>query len=131
MHEIEINSCVNFRPRTSADKDYVMIGHKESGCFASLGYYGPGAGEHNINLNYTDNQPGCVTKSIVIHEALHILGMIHEQSRPDRNEFITVNWEKIKVEKRFQFNCINKQFFFRFVGLLLTTGQIYTGTVKL
>ena len=109
-----------------------MIGHKKSGCFASLGY-NPGAGEHNINLNYTTdpNQPGCVTKSIVIHEALHILGFIHEQSRPDRNEFIKVNWKKIKVERRFQFYYINKKFFFRLIGLLLTTGQIYTGTVKL
>ncbi len=39
----------------------------------------------------------CMTTGIVLHEILHILSVAHEQNRPDRDEFVTIHWDQIKV----------------------------------
>ena len=36
-------------------------------------------------------------KGVVVHELLHILGVSHEQQRPDRDDFVTFNWPNMKV----------------------------------
>ena len=79
------------------DRDWVEIGHKETGCSATLGYYGPGAGAHVLNLQRGEEGWTCVAKSVVIHEALHLLGVQHEQCRPDRDQFIMIHWSKMEV----------------------------------
>ena len=43
-------NCAKFRPATTADKDWVAIDHKKSGCSAKVGYLGPGYGAHSMNL---------------------------------------------------------------------------------
>ena len=107
FNDIEAVSCARFRPATTADTDWVVIDNKESGCFAHLGYYGPHLyswGAHQINLarGYYYSDGGwrlwtCATRGTVIHEALHIMGVQHEQCRPDRDEYIDIHWEKMQV----------------------------------
>nr|ACA03771.1 metalloproteinase [Halocynthia roretzi] len=73
-------TCVRFRPRTS-ETNHILI-QNGSGCSSFVG-------------RQTGSQPvtlanGCGNKEIVIHEFMHAIGFQHEQSRPDRNSFVTV-----------------------------------------
>uniref|UniRef100_A0A8C2JZ80 Metalloendopeptidase n=1 Tax=Cyprinus carpio TaxID=7962 RepID=A0A8C2JZ80_CYPCA len=50
----------------------------------------------------------CDHLGIVEHEFLHALGFWHEQSRSDRDDYVTIMWEQIKEGHKHNFNLHNE-----------------------
>lgn len=63
------------------------------GCWSRLGWQ---AAPQQINLQRaTPNSTTCQTKGIALHEIGHAIGLMHEHSRPERDQFITVNFNNL------------------------------------
>lgn len=96
--EIQANTSIKFVERNNANAadfpNYIEF-FAGDGCWSSVGMRG---GRQQISLG-----AGC-GNAAAIHEILHALGMWHEQSREDRNEFVTVNWDNIQEGREHNFN---------------------------
>ncbi len=73
--------------------DYIQF-VDASGCSSSVGRQG---GKQNVNI-------GACSKGSIAHEILHSAGLWHEQSREDRDNYITINWNNIEAGKEHNFN---------------------------
>ncbi|XP_064632683.1 zinc metalloproteinase dpy-31-like [Lineus longissimus] len=84
-------TCIRFEQYDKAKhgKDFLSI-KANNWCEAQLGCLG---GEQHVFVNAK-----CLTRGIMIHELGHTVGFIHEHNRPDRDEHVIIQWEKIKVK---------------------------------
>nr|XP_012146509.1 PREDICTED: zinc metalloproteinase nas-4-like isoform X1 [Megachile rotundata] len=89
MEDYHKYTCIKFKPYTGEESDYIRITAGNSGCWSSVGRIG---GQQDVNLQV----PGClVKKGTVIHELMHAVGFLHEQSRFERDEYVTIQWQNI------------------------------------
>ncbi|ODM88798.1 Zinc metalloproteinase nas-6 [Orchesella cincta] len=92
LAEISEKTCIRFVER-AGQSDYVSIvrGEPNSGCWSYVGRIGGG---QILNL-----QPGPGPHwhfhGIAAHEMIHALGFYHEQSRADRDDYVTIMWDNI------------------------------------
>ncbi|KAG1650823.1 Zinc metalloproteinase nas-34 [Nymphon striatum] len=77
--------------------DYLVFNSYEYECSADIGR--ERSGPHEVSLGR-----GCEHLSVILHEVGHALGMFHEQSRSDRDQYIKVITHNISPEFQFAFN---------------------------
>ncbi|UJR10667.1 hypothetical protein I4U23_014862 [Adineta vaga] len=95
--EQQTGNCVRFVQRTN-QPTWLRI-FPGSGCWSYMGRIKT-SGAQDVSLA----KPGCVYQDIVIHELLHAVGFAHEQTRPDRDNHVTINYNNIQsgTESNFQ-----------------------------
>lgn len=90
------NTCIRFKQREE-EENYIKIKSSECGCFSN--YVGFSGSEQILNLEI----PGCAVMGIAMHELGHNLGLWHEQSRPDRDDYVRIIQENIDPDEVYNF----------------------------
>jgi len=94
-------SCLTFQESATGDRiKFTTFGDNDNpgqGCWS---YFGRQGGEQAVNLEV----PGCVDKNTIFHEVFHALGKVHEQSRPDRDNYIEIVYDNIEPAMRHNFD---------------------------
>lgn len=93
MQFFESKTCVKFTERTNEQK-YIIINKEKSECSAYVGYQ-TAFDVMPVNLH----NPGCMDPATIQHEFVHVLGLHHEQSRPDRDEYVDIFLDNIEAGK--------------------------------
>ncbi|KAL1255626.1 hypothetical protein QQF64_013687, partial [Cirrhinus molitorella] len=99
FEQFRLKSCIDFKPRTAEDISYISVESRD-GCWSYVGHI---SGAQTLSIGI-----GCGIKGIVEHEFLHALGFWHEQSRYDRDDYVTINYENIIPGREHNFDKYSK-----------------------
>jgi hypothetical protein len=72
-------------------------------CYSSgLGFY-KGGGAHDVTLS-----PSCYQyqAGTIMHELMHRVGFHHEHTRPDRDKYVEILWDKIEAGQSNSLNSV-------------------------
>lgn len=95
LHAMEVfhkETCINFWFKRSNQSEYIQFKKSDSGCGTLVGYKGEQSNPIDVFLSEKCiNTPGAIQ-----HELLHVIGLWHEQSRPDRDEYVDIIFDNIQ-----------------------------------
>jgi len=91
----DLNGCIQIKEVNGDERDFVEV-VKRNGCSSFVGKMG---GKQPITLGN-----GCYYDHIIAINFIHALGFYHEHTRPDRDQYITINKDKIinGMERHFE-----------------------------
>uniref|UniRef100_A0ABM0LZB5 Metalloendopeptidase n=1 Tax=Saccoglossus kowalevskii TaxID=10224 RepID=A0ABM0LZB5_SACKO len=94
----ESNTCIRF-PEYDANKGHTNRINfiKDVGCWSWVGQTGRLPQDISIGN-------GCAYRGTIAHELGHAIGFWHEQSREDRDNYVTIHWDNIQSGKSHNFN---------------------------
>jgi hypothetical protein len=84
---------VMFVPRVT-QSHYITVVRRDGGCYK----FGGTGGVVIVNL-----ASGCMSDGTIQHELIHALGLGHEQTRPDRDQYVTILWDNIEERYKGQY----------------------------
>lgn len=90
-------ACIYLRPRQTADKNFIKIQYG-NGCSAHVGHV------TGTQPTLTLQKNGCFYSRTIQHELMHVVGFFHEQSRPDRDNYLQINLNNVKSDMAHNFN---------------------------
>lgn len=96
MESWQNNSCLIFRPKNQYDIDYIVFKTVGDGSYSNIGRIG---GAQNVNIDRLDGWMG-----VIMHELGHVLGLFHEHTRADRDNYVNINFNNINLLKWSNFN---------------------------
>jgi hypothetical protein len=97
------SACVYFRPREAGDNVYLKAQYGQ-GCSANVGYMTQQQPVMTLQKNSGPDQEGCFHSQVIQHELMHVLGFYHEQSRPDRDNYLTIDVSNVEPNMVHNFN---------------------------
>ncbi|XP_068094467.1 meprin A subunit beta-like [Hyperolius riggenbachi] len=93
-----LKTCIDFKP-WAGEKNYISV-FNDNGCYSYTGNQQRGKQQLSIGSE-------CDVVEIVQHEFLHALGFYHEQSRSDRDDYVTIVEANIQPGKERNFISYN------------------------
>ena len=90
---------------------YLYVSLDQVGCYAHYGAFSTQANYVVMNLartmpvKATTPKGTCITKGIAMHEFGHLLGLIHEHQRPDRDNYVTINYQNMNTTIHYAFTA--------------------------
>lgn len=108
INHISTSTNVCIVPRTT-ESDYVEFIYTPGIC--GLSFIGKTGGRQVIEIG---DRCGSKTKGSTTHEIMHALGFYHEQSRDDRDTYITVNGSNITSGNAHNFRKYNQSWYHYF-----------------
>ncbi|NWY57392.1 MEP1B protein, partial [Chionis minor] len=95
FEQYRLKTCIDFKP-WAGEQNYISV-FKGSGCWSSVGNRQEGLQQLSIGAN-------CDRIGTIQHEFMHALGFWHEQSRSDRDDYVSIIWDRIQAGKDHNFN---------------------------
>jgi len=100
MNEWTSKTCIRFKRRT-VEASYVSFTSADmNNCSANVGRTGA--------RQYIFLGSNCWILGIVAHEIGHAVGFFHEQSRPDRDQYVTILYDNIEPRYWFAFDKFDR-----------------------
>ncbi len=99
IRELETVAQLKFSPRTT-ETDYIRVFTDPTAIGFSYSAVGRVGGQQDLSLNNFGN------RYTAVHEIMHALGLMHEQSRSDRDNFVTIDFTNIGADFQSQFAIV-------------------------
>ncbi|KAK0400634.1 hypothetical protein QR680_015362 [Steinernema hermaphroditum] len=101
----QANTCLRFYKvnyGANAPRDPLLIFYPGSGCNSRIGR------DTRAKYQWVSIGDTCEYVDVAAHEIGHALGFMHEQSRWDRNNYVWINLDNVKDDKKFNYDTYNK-----------------------
>jgi hypothetical protein len=98
------NTLLRLRPRASGDADAIVFEEYRAHPLVGSSYIGRIQGRQTILLGRD------VPAGVAIHEIGHAAGLLHEQSRRDRDEHVLIHWDNIEPAYRYAFDKVDSAY---------------------